>query len=133
MRSSCRTSQARRPIKRDHSKSPLPTARRMGSRCVIGEGEGTALASRLLDGVVVAENLEAAFRVKAAIPDARCGHLAGEFISREGIVRGADRRECQPIRTCQAGTDRSARPRIEVVIGKLRIAYRRPGRGTASP
>jgi chromosome segregation protein len=56
--------------------------------CVVGEGEGGALASRLLDGVVIAENLEAAFCVKSANPGLAVATLAGEFISREGVVRG---------------------------------------------
>ncbi|HEY5743797.1 MAG TPA: AAA family ATPase, partial [Terrimicrobiaceae bacterium] len=36
--------------------------------CVVGEGDGWALASHLLDGVALVENLEIAFRVKAANP-----------------------------------------------------------------
>jgi chromosome segregation protein len=58
------------------------------SSCVTGEGEGTALASRLLDGVAVAENLESAFRIKTANFALGVATLAGEFISREGVVRG---------------------------------------------
>ena len=52
------------------------------------EGEGRALATRLLEGVAVAENLESAFRIKAANLALGVATLAGEFISREGIVRG---------------------------------------------
>ena len=58
------------------------------TECVVGEGEGGALAFRLLDGVVIAENLETAFRVKAADPALGIATLAGEFISREGVIRG---------------------------------------------
>jgi chromosome segregation protein len=58
------------------------------SNCVMGEGEGRALAARLLDRVVVAENLEYAFRIKAANLTLGVATLAGEFISREGVVRG---------------------------------------------
>ena len=58
------------------------------SSCVTGEGEGTALASRLLAGVAVAENLESAFRIKAANVALGVATLTGEFISREGVVRG---------------------------------------------
>jgi chromosome segregation protein len=58
------------------------------AECVAGEGEGTALATRLLEGVVVAENLESAFGIKTANPALAVATLAGEFISREGIVRG---------------------------------------------
>lgn len=58
------------------------------TECVVGEGEGGALASRLLDGVVIAENLETAFSVKAADPALGIATLAGEFISREGVIRG---------------------------------------------
>jgi len=58
------------------------------TECVVGEGEGGALAFRLLDGVVIAENLETAFRVKAADPALGIATLAGEFVSREGVIRG---------------------------------------------
>jgi chromosome segregation protein len=42
----------------------------------------------LLDGVVIAENLETAFRVKAADPALGIATLAGEFVSRDGVIRG---------------------------------------------
>ncbi len=58
------------------------------SSCVTGGGEGTALAARLLAGVAVAENLESAFRIKAANVALGVATLTGEFISREGVVRG---------------------------------------------
>ena len=58
------------------------------SSCVTIEGEGRALATRLLEGVAVAENLESAFRIKAANLALGVATLAGEFISREGVVRG---------------------------------------------
>ena len=58
------------------------------SSCVTGETAGTALALRLLHGVAVAENLESAFRIKAANFVLGVATLTGEFISREGIVRG---------------------------------------------
>ena len=58
------------------------------SSCVTGEGEGSAFATRLLDGVVLAPDLESAFRVKAANRSLGVVTLAGEFISREGIIHG---------------------------------------------
>ena len=58
------------------------------SSCVTIEGEGRALATRLLEGVAVAENLESAFRIKAANLALGVATLAGEFISHEGVVRG---------------------------------------------
>ena len=56
--------------------------------CALADGEAGALASRLLHGVVIAENLEAAFRLKSSSPELAVATLAGEFISWEGIVRG---------------------------------------------
>ncbi len=56
--------------------------------CVGGGGEAKALAGDLLVNVAVAENLEAAFRIKAANPTLGVTTLTGEFISRDGIVRG---------------------------------------------
>lgn len=56
--------------------------------CVGGTGEARNLASFLLTNVVVTENLEAAFRIKAANPTLGVATLAGEYISREGVVRG---------------------------------------------
>ena len=58
------------------------------SDCVTGEDEGAALASSLLAGVVVAENLESAFRIKAANLALGVATLTGEFISSAGVVRG---------------------------------------------
>lgn len=58
------------------------------AECVAGEGEGGALASKLLNGVAIAENLETAFSIKTANPALGVATLAGEFISREGVVRG---------------------------------------------
>jgi chromosome segregation protein len=58
------------------------------SSCVKVEGEGRALAARLLDRVAVAEDLESAFRIKAANLALGVATLAGDFISREGVVRG---------------------------------------------
>jgi chromosome segregation protein len=56
--------------------------------CVSGNGEALTLAARLLEAVVVAENLDSAFRIKAANPTLGVATLQGEFISREGVVRG---------------------------------------------
>jgi chromosome segregation protein len=56
--------------------------------CVSGKGEAMTLTARLLQGVIVAENLESAFRIKAANPTLGVATLPGEFISREGVVRG---------------------------------------------
>jgi chromosome segregation protein len=68
---------------------PLPEgAIAWAAGCAIADGEAGALASRLLHGVVIAENLEGAFRLKSANPELAVATLAGEFISWEGIVRG---------------------------------------------
>ena len=68
---------------------PLPEgAVAWAAGCALADGEAGALASRLLHGVVIAENLEAAFRLKSASPELAVATLAGEFISWEGIVRG---------------------------------------------
>ena len=56
--------------------------------CVGGEGEAMILATRLLDGILVAETLHSAFRLKAGNPALGIATLTGEFISREGLVRG---------------------------------------------
>lgn len=56
--------------------------------CLKGSGPGHDLAFEMLDGVVVTETLEAAFRIKAAHPRMGVATLNGEFISREGIIRG---------------------------------------------
>ena len=83
------TNPARHPITQTLGTRAVPEgAIAWATECVVGEGEGGALASRLLDGVVIAENLETAFRVKAADPALGIATLAGEFISREGVIRG---------------------------------------------
>lgn len=56
--------------------------------CVKGRSEAQALAAALLANIVVVENFETAFRVKSANPTLGVVTLTGEFISREGIVRG---------------------------------------------
>lgn len=56
--------------------------------CVGGSGEAKNMAGCLLANVVVAESLEAAFRIKSANPTLGVTTLTGEFISREGVVRG---------------------------------------------
>ncbi|MGB7792975.1 MAG: hypothetical protein WBL39_17375, partial [Terrimicrobiaceae bacterium] len=56
--------------------------------CVTGTGEAVTLAARLLAGVIVAENLESAFRIKAANPALGVATIPGEFISSQGVVRG---------------------------------------------
>ncbi len=55
---------------------------------VKGDGEPQALACQLLEGVVVVENLEAAFQVKEARRELAIATLSGEFIDRSGIIRG---------------------------------------------
>jgi chromosome segregation protein len=68
---------------------PLPEgAIAWAEGCTTADGEAGVLASRLLQGVVIVENLEAAFRLKSANPALAVATLAGEFISWEGIVRG---------------------------------------------
>ena len=68
---------------------PLPEgAIAWATSCAIADGQAGALASRLLHGVVIAENLEIAFGLKSANPELAVATLAGEFISWEGIVRG---------------------------------------------
>ncbi|HET9522798.1 MAG TPA: AAA family ATPase, partial [Terrimicrobiaceae bacterium] len=56
--------------------------------CVIGTGEAMTLTARLLAGVIVAEELESAFRIKAANPALGVATIPGEFISSHGVVRG---------------------------------------------
>ena len=53
-----------------------------------GTGEAVTLTARLLAGVIVAENLESAFRIKAANPALGVATIPGEFISSQGVVRG---------------------------------------------
>ncbi len=56
--------------------------------CVTGGGEARELARALLANIVVVEDFATAFRVKAANPTLGVVTLSGEFISREGIIRG---------------------------------------------
>jgi chromosome segregation protein len=56
--------------------------------CVTGASEEMELTKSLLANIVVVENFETAFRVKSANPTLGVVTLSGEFISREGIVRG---------------------------------------------
>ncbi len=56
--------------------------------CLTGSGDGHALATELLAEVVVVESLEVAFRVKTSRPELGVATLNGEFISRDGIIRG---------------------------------------------
>lgn len=56
--------------------------------CVTGAPEAMELTKALLANVVVVENFQTAFRVKSENPTLGVVTLAGEFISREGIVRG---------------------------------------------
>ena len=56
--------------------------------CVGGSSEARNLAGFLLANVVVVENLESAFRIKSANPTFGVATLNGEYISREGVVRG---------------------------------------------
>ncbi|MDX2080292.1 MAG: chromosome segregation protein SMC [Terrimicrobiaceae bacterium] len=55
---------------------------------VTGEGEGPALARSLLQGVVIVENIETAFRLRPQHPVLAFATLDGEFISHEGVVHG---------------------------------------------
>ncbi len=56
--------------------------------CVKGGSEAQTLAAALLANIVVVENFETAFRIKSANPTLGVVTLSGEFISRDGIVRG---------------------------------------------
>ncbi|CAN5557977.1 chromosome segregation protein SMC [soil metagenome] len=56
--------------------------------CISADGAEDQLLASLLSNVVVVENLDTAFAVKAANPTLGVATLSGEFISREGIVRG---------------------------------------------
>jgi chromosome segregation protein len=58
------------------------------ANCVIATGEAMTLTARLLAEVIVAEDLESAFRIKAANPTLGIATLPGEFISSQGVVRG---------------------------------------------
>ncbi|PTX93574.1 chromosome segregation protein SMC [Spartobacteria bacterium LR76] len=58
------------------------------SSCVNAEGDARAFAVALLADIAVVESLEAAFRIKAQHPYLGVVTLAGELITREGIVRG---------------------------------------------
>ncbi len=58
------------------------------SDCVQGDSDGTALARTLLEDVVVVENLESAFRLRPQFPHLAYATLAGEFVSRSGVVHG---------------------------------------------
>ena len=81
---SVRTRSRKRRATAPFQKEPSPGRLNVSS----AKAKERALAIRLLDGVVIAENLESAFRVKAANPALGVATLAGEFISREGVVRG---------------------------------------------
>ena len=58
------------------------------SACVSAEGEARTFALAMLADIAVVENLETAFRIKAQHPYLGVVTLAGELITREGIVRG---------------------------------------------
>ncbi len=67
--------------------SPLPEgALAWASHCVRGSEEIRALLGRHLDQVVIAGDLATAFRLHAANPFLDYVTLAGEFVSRHGIV-----------------------------------------------
>ncbi|HEY5707221.1 MAG TPA: chromosome segregation protein SMC [Terrimicrobiaceae bacterium] len=89
------------------------------SACVAGEGEGGVLAARLLYGIVVVENLESAFRIKAANLDLGVATLDGEFISREGFVSGG--------RTGENGGQSALARRAQIaqLEGELTVVIRR--------
>ncbi len=56
--------------------------------CISAEGAEDQLLATLLANIAVVEDLDAAFAVKAANPTLGVATLTGEFISREGIIRG---------------------------------------------
>jgi len=56
--------------------------------CVGGEGAARELAARLLINVVVAKDIETAFRIRSAHGTLAVATLAGEFVSHEGVIRG---------------------------------------------
>jgi chromosome segregation protein len=56
--------------------------------CVQGDEESRTFAAFLLSNIIVVETFETAFRLKSAHPALGVVTLAGESISREGIVRG---------------------------------------------
>ncbi len=58
------------------------------SNCVAAQGEAQVLAAALLADIVIVEDIGTAFRVKAARPELAVATLGGEFITRDGVVRG---------------------------------------------
>ena len=93
--------------------------------CAIADGEAGALASRLLHGVVIAENLEAAFRLKSANPGLgsrdtcrRVHQLGGHR------ARGTNRRQWPPIYARATCSNHSARSRASCGDTKVGILGR---------
>jgi len=69
--------------------APLPEGALNWARHYLkGSGPGHDLAFEMLDRIVVAETLQTAFRIKAEQPHLGVATLNGEFISRDGIIRG---------------------------------------------
>ncbi len=69
--------------------SPLPEgALAWATDCVGGDMEAQTVARRLLTNILISDSLDAAFRLKSQNPALGVATLGGEFISREGIVRG---------------------------------------------
>jgi len=73
--------------------APLPQELPFGvigraSECVGGSGDAADLARHLLSDVLIVEDLETAFRLRPQASGFACATLAGEFISREGIIHG---------------------------------------------
>ncbi|MEI6071792.1 MAG: chromosome segregation protein SMC [Verrucomicrobiae bacterium] len=58
------------------------------SECVGGSGDAADLARHLLSGVLIVEDLETAFRLRPQAEGFAYATLAGEFISRDGIIQG---------------------------------------------
>jgi len=55
---------------------------------ITGSDDASALARTLLAGIVIVENIEAAFRLRPQHPDLGFATLEGECISRDGVVMG---------------------------------------------
>jgi chromosome segregation protein len=53
---------------------------------ITGEGDVCILATTLLDGIVLANDLEAALRIRASHPTLAIATLAGDFVDRSGVV-----------------------------------------------
>lgn len=84
-----------------------------------GDGEGAIFARRLLAGVAVVPSLNEAFRLKSLHPALAFATLSGEFIDRNGVVRGGQSGD-------SAGHSALARKaQIEALHAELDAAIRR--------